>query len=274
MSERSFNINDRKRSVTILDPGVSLVKKSVNEDGALAIILKVLLAFAFMAAGLLAILYSINNAEDPIDDKPSNETVDAFGAIYNNQVCLNGVITTEKIINNEKKISKKSVEWMQDHDNNRLFFNITDDETGNFTSYYVYPDKVVMNTDKSCALHDHITGYFDFIKSMALQGLKKARIETVDIQGKKKQVQIYQGKPILSNFYDGSGEIPMYTQGYEGLDNGVLYGWQLFYEADPDGGNGTEWAEYWFPEMKRQKPDPNVFINIPHACYGYKHIRR
>ncbi|CAD5211596.1 unnamed protein product [Bursaphelenchus okinawaensis] len=259
MSEKSINSIEKKTSI-VLEPGVSAVKESIPQDGGCTIIIRVLLATLFMTAGLLAILYSINNAEP--DEHEKNTTVEGFNAIYRNQISLNGILTIESKKREDKNIEKHAVQWIQDHDRQFVLLNISNSDN-DFVEYFVQSDKMFVLNNKECTNSSNVSGYMDFFVSLGLQGLKSTRNEIIKVNDKMKEVEVYQDRPSLHFSFDESDNLPKYAIGYQGAENGLFYGWQLYYDTEE---SATEWKEFWFEDMKQEVPNPDIFFDLLKRC--------
>jgi len=265
-----------QKNVEILEPGVSIIKPSRRHKRSVAILSRIFFSVLFLGIGVLAVFYSIKRSEEHQDEEADykhNITQSDFD-VYHSQVSLDGKLTIERNSSNgEREFIKYDIAWLQDESHSRLFFNVSDPQTGSFNAFYVFQNHTLNITSESGCEFMHI-GYNIFMKRFGLDGLVWSNNDTVEMNGKFVNVEVFQGTPDFKTFSHYT-PLPGYDNGrprlafaYAFPKRGATCGWQIYFDAVNDKGDisHTEWIEYWFTDMELKEPDAENFVDYTGHC--------
>ncbi|KAI6218263.1 hypothetical protein M3Y95_01171500 [Aphelenchoides besseyi] len=267
-------LSRRKRTVEILEPGVSIVNPGPRYRRSVLILTRVFFAVVFLGCGVVAVVYSINASKKHQDEGTHNVPLDEFN-IFHNQIALEGVLTVEHNATvGVRQYDKYDIQWIQDETHQRLVFSKSDRETKKLLiSYYVFENHTLLvKPGQKCDFNP--IGYEDFIRLFGVVGLTKSDKDTVKLNGKYEQVELYEGTPVLNLTATELLELPGYENGKPrlafgfGFPNlGITCGWQMYFDPLDDKQDvDIDWVEFWFNDIKDEEPDAEYFVGYTKYC--------
>uniref|UniRef100_A0AC34F3Z0 Uncharacterized protein n=1 Tax=Panagrolaimus sp. ES5 TaxID=591445 RepID=A0AC34F3Z0_9BILA len=254
------------------------------------------LACLLLAAGVLAVYYSIEVHSDSKSDEGKTPIEKTYFTLNRTQYCLTGGILTRENHtgvdsdgNHIHETTKIKTQWAQIVDGKRLFFSVgIPNEHDWEKSYYVFPNYTVIATPGSCEKYNY--GYDEFITYFGLENLFYIRSEQIVLDHEEEEnekdkvekaaekkeekkdfinVNFFQGNPAANGAYKLSELTPFLGTGYMDSSNSMAIAWQLYFEEDLNANytnyNQRYFEEFWFPEMKQGQPSLDVF-SYPEHC--------
>lgn len=242
---------------------VSIISRS-DKTSVGTIVLKLCLGLIFIGSATGAIVYAVITSEES-----QNQPIDVNATLYFpydiNQQCPNGTLTMlyrKGVVNGEEQYTYVSYDtaWVQDATKKRLYHRVGLTPSDWQYSYYVFQDITYFQTKVRCTRMDQ--GYSEFIEGMGLTYIRKQRDEQVSLNGRYREVIVYEGEP--PEDVDINGRHPSLIRGYSSEQRNVSYGWELYF---PHSTNFSLYKqEYWYPTMKSKEPDWSIFNDIPDSC--------
>ncbi|KAI1727857.1 hypothetical protein Ddc_05178 [Ditylenchus destructor] len=267
-----------KPGVYILEPGVTIIKPQQRWQTLVSILIRLSLGSLILAAGVGAVVYSVIHSEELAaseDPLGLHHVHKDYFKFFHDQSCSNGTLTIERQLFGEygshKKVTNTSVSWIQDHTHERIVHRVgVEAEKWEYT-FFVYHNYSVLATKTGCQRKDGL-GYNAFLKGFGLFALPKVRMEKIVLEPRTRpvNVELYQGEPNSTGIAYGSWHsnssvpAPYLATAFTQPDQGLVYGWQAYFEATPQ--SDIHWMEFWFPHMNHSIPDAAVFFDYPLHC--------
>ncbi|VDL69687.1 unnamed protein product [Nippostrongylus brasiliensis] len=244
------------------------------------IVLKICLALIFIGSATGAIVYSVINfslyiVNEIVDkthlaEESQNQTPTGNATLYFpydiNQQCYNGTLTMlyrRGVQNGQQVYSyvEYGTDWVQDAMKKRLYHRVGLTPSDWQYSYYVFPNVTFFQTKQRCTRMDQT--YEEFIEGLGLTYMRKNREEEVSLNGRYKEVIVYEGEP--PEDVSINGRHPSLIRGYSSVQRNVTYGWELYFSHTTNFSLYKQ--EYWYPTMSSTEPDWNIFNDIPNECF-------
>ncbi|KAI6184441.1 hypothetical protein M3Y97_00596400 [Aphelenchoides bicaudatus] len=244
------------KNVEILEPGVSLVKPQRRYRRSVAI---------------------LTPETDQKKDNDHNIPTSEFN-IFHSQSSTQGVLTIEQnTTGGERNYIKYDLMWLQDDENSRLLFNVTDPITKTSEIYYVFKTHTLhVTAEETCDFLE--IGYEAFIYLFGVVLLSKSdRNDIIKVHDKYEVVEVFEGVPRF-NYSDLHLIMPGYDNGLpkfafayslpkQGSSPGMTIGWQVYFDShDKQDKNHIEWVEYWFSDMIEGQPEAEKFVDYTGDC--------
>ncbi|WKX96748.1 hypothetical protein Q1695_012862 [Nippostrongylus brasiliensis] len=243
---------------------VSIISRS-DKSTVGTIVLKICLALIFIGSATGAIVYSVINSEESQNQTPTGNATLYFPYDINQQ-CYNGTLTMlyrRGVQNGQQVYSyvEYGTDWVQDAMKKRLYHRVGLTPSDWQYSYYVFPNVTFFQTKQRCTRMDQT--YEEFIEGLGLTYMRKNREEEVSLNGRYKEVIVYEGEP--PEDVSINGRHPSLIRGYSSVQRNVTYGWELYFSHTTNFSLYKQ--EYWYPTMSSTEPDWNIFNDIPNECF-------
>uniref|UniRef100_A0AC35F2Q5 Uncharacterized protein n=1 Tax=Panagrolaimus sp. PS1159 TaxID=55785 RepID=A0AC35F2Q5_9BILA len=299
---------ERTKNDEKLPPGVISIKPPPRFGMFGSMLIRLGLGCLLLAAGVLAVYYSIEVHSDSKNDDEKTEISKTFFTLNRTQYCLTGGILTrenhtgwDSADNHIHNTTKIKTQWAQSVEEKKLFFSVGIPRASDWeSSYYVFENSTIIVTPngKEIICRTVNIGYDSFTSSFGLENLFYIRSEQIVLDhddeeekgenrkiekaaAEKKEekkdfisVNFFQGDPSANGGYKFTESIPFLGIGYMDSTNSIAIAWQMYFQEDPKPANTTGYnsryfEEFWFPEMKQGHPPIDVF-SYPMDCVGNK----
>ncbi|XGW08454.1 hypothetical protein V3C99_011073 [Haemonchus contortus] len=228
------------------------------------VVLKLFFALIFIGSAVGAIVYAVINSEE--NQKPVDTNATTYFPYDINQQGFNGTLTMvyRTGVHNGQEVYSYityGTDWVQDAVKKRLYHRVGLTPNDWQYSYYVFEDVTFFETKLRCTSMPQ--GYQDFLEGMGLTYIRKQRDEKISLNGRYKDVIVFEGEPPEDVNIDGHH--PALIRGYSAEHRNATYGWELYF---PHTSNFSLYKEeYWYPSMTSKEPDWSIFNDIPDSCF-------
>ncbi|GMR51357.1 hypothetical protein PMAYCL1PPCAC_21552, partial [Pristionchus mayeri] len=225
-----------------------------------SIVLRVGLGLFFLALGVVAVVYSIENAE------VANQAEKEFFPWNTDQECAEGNMTVYTIVEEDGyqsafEVTTTPIIWIQDARSSKLFYQVG---VGADVKYklFIY-ETIGYNVSHDFAECVRVPGltYKSFFAGLGLVDIpKKDHLEELIIDGHLTKVNAYEGEPPLDTLV--MGERPSLIFAYSAIAKNITYQWQIFFPRD----STLSRIDYWFEDMQPRTEDASIFNDLPEKC--------
>ncbi|KAF8360899.1 hypothetical protein PRIPAC_87822 [Pristionchus pacificus] len=226
-----------------------------------SILLRIILGILFLAAGVVAVVYSVYNSEK--HDEQYDENYFPWNI---DQECAEGNVSIYTIVSDDGsqtlfEVTSTKIVWIQDAQGKRLFyqFGVAPD-----IQYKLYISETVAynvtNDFSECSKIPGMT-YKNFFAGMGLINVpKKDHPEQLLIHDHITKVNAYEGEPPLDLLIEG--EHASLVSAYSNFKTDISYRWEIFFPRE----STLSRMDYFFEDMQPRKGDESIFQDIPQKC--------
>ncbi|GMR36845.1 hypothetical protein PMAYCL1PPCAC_07040, partial [Pristionchus mayeri] len=226
-----------------------------------SISLRIFLGILFLAAGVVAVVYSVSMSE-----KNDSQYDEKYFPWNIDQECAEGNLSVYTIVSENGsetvfEVTSTKLVWIQDAKSSKLFyqFGVAPDIK---YKLFIY-ETVAYNVSQDFAECVKIPGmnYRNFFAGMGLIDIpKKEHSEQLLIHNHITKVNAYEGEPPFDLLVDG--EHPSVVFAYSNYKTDISYQWQIFFPRE----STLSRMDYWFEDMQPRTEDASIFDDLPQKC--------
>ncbi|GMT14986.1 hypothetical protein PFISCL1PPCAC_6283 [Pristionchus fissidentatus] len=239
---------------------VSLVSNH-SSFSCFSITLRIFLGVVFLAAGVVAVVYSVTMSERK--DAQYDENFFPYSV---DQECSEGNLSVYTIVSDDGsetvfEVTSTKLVWIQDAQNKRLFYQFGVAPNIQYR-LFVY-ETVAYNVSNDFTACSKVSGmnYQKFFAGLGLVDVpKKDHAEQLLIHGHITKVNAYEGEPPQDLLIDG--EHPSLVFAYSNAKTDITYRWEIFFPRE----SSLSRKDYWFEDMKPRTEDASIFNDLPQKC--------